>query len=364
MSTKVLTGIVKTDVHDHWIHRVRMQELENLLQALGFIPVHRIVQARRKPTASYVFGSGKVEEIKEAIKEHDVDLFAIYNIIGSRQKWSLEDRLGVDVVDRYEVTLQIFQKEAKDILSKLQIELASLRKSFPHVKFRASLKYKRARAGFKGGGEYAYHRTLRAMQKRIKRRRDKIEKLLAIKEDRILRRLENGSIVVLSGYYNAGKTSLFNALTGLDKPVSDAPFTTLSSKYASIMGGNTYLVDTIGFVLDLDPRLLHSFRLNLLDLEYSGAVVLVVDASENPELMKLKLNEGLRLLKGTRGSLNSLIIALNKIDGLGEHELLSRIDSIGEQAGSVPCVPISARSGEGLEDLLAAIKGELSYRES
>ncbi|RLG41601.1 MAG: hypothetical protein DRO05_03505 [Thermoproteota archaeon] len=352
VANKVVTGMLKTNVHDHWLYKVRMQELENLLLALGYSPVYRVIQTRKTPTTAYLFGPGKVEEIKRKIEMYDAELFAVYNILTSKQKWNLERALGVEVLDRYEVTLKIFEQEAKDVLSNLQIKLAILQKSFPYIKYKASLRYKRMRAGFRGGGEYAYHKVLRAVQKRIKKTRTKIERLMELKEERILKRKEEGSIVVLSGYYNAGKTSLFNALTGLDKPVSDAPFTTLSSKYSSIMEGRVFLVDTIGFVIDLDPRLFHSFKLNLLDLKYADAIVLVLDISEKIELIKLKLREGLSLIRSLRGETNSVFLALNKIDRLDEDELSSRIESIREDLGDMPYTKVSALTGEGLDDLL------------
>ncbi len=352
MARKAVTGLVKTNFHDHWLYKVRMMELENLLVALGYSPVYRVIQTRRAPTSAYLFGSGKVEEIKKKIEMYDAELFAVYNILTSKQKWNLERALGVEVLDRYEVTLKIFEQEASDMLSHLQIKLAMLQKSFPYVKYRASVKYKRMRAGFRGGGEYAYHRVLRAVQKRIKKTRERIERLMELKEERIFKRKEQGSIVVLTGYYNAGKTSLFNALTGLERPVSDAPFTTLSSKYSSIMEGDVFLVDTIGFVLDLDPRLFHSFKLNLLDIKHADVAVLVLDISEKTELVRLKLKESLSLLKGIRGETDSIFLTLNKIDKLSDKELLEKIEALKEDFGKMPFAEVSALTGEGLENLL------------
>jgi len=118
------------------------------------------------------------------------------------------------------------------------------------------------------------------------------------------------------------------------------------------MEGRVFLVDTIGFVIDLDPRLFHSFKLNLLDLKYADAIVLVLDISEKIELIKLKLREGLSLIRSLRGETNSVFLALNKIDRLDEDELSSRIESIREDLGDMPYTKVSALTGEGLDDLL------------
>lgn len=354
---RVITGMVKTDVHDHTLFKIRMRELESLLDALGYKVVDRIIQVREKESVDLVFGKGKVEEIREKVRRLNPDLFVIYNNITSKQKWNLERALKVEVVDRYDITLRIFREAATDILSKLQIELASLEKLFPYVKLSASMKYKRMRAGFRGGGEYAYHKQIRALQKRIKILKSKIESLSRQKELEILKRLEDGGkIAVLTGYYNAGKTSLFNALTGMEKPVSDKPFTTLSSKYAGLEGKKIYLVDTIGFVIDLDPRLIASFKLNLLDINYSNKQILVIDISDDDELLRIKLVEDLRILKNVGKGKDSLIIAANKADLLKDFEIARKIKLIKDTVeDDVPIVPTSAVGGMGLRELVCAL---------
>ncbi|MEM2810819.1 MAG: GTPase [Candidatus Korarchaeum sp.] len=358
---RVMTGIVKTDVHDHTLFRIRMGELESLLSALGYRVIERVVQVREKESVDFVFGKGKVSEIKEKVKKLNPDLFVIYNNITSKQKWNLERALGIEVADRYDVTLMIFKEAASDMLSKLQIELASLEKLFPYVKLSASIKYKRMRAGFRGGGEYAYHKQIRALQKRIRILRDKIERLSRQRELEILKRLESGAnIMVLTGYYNAGKTSIFNALTGFEKPVSDKPFTTLSSKYAGVEGERVYLVDTIGFVMDLDPRLIASFKLNLLDIEYSSKQILVIDIADRDDLLKIKLLEDLRILKGLGKGESSFLIAANKADLVRESDLKRKIELVRDLVGEdIPIIPVSAVTGRGLRELVESALKDL-----
>ncbi|MCS7103136.1 MAG: 50S ribosome-binding GTPase, partial [Candidatus Korarchaeum sp.] len=225
----------------------------------------------------------------------------------------------------------------------------------------ASIKYKRMRAGFRGGGEYAYHKQTRALQKRIKILRDKIERLSRQRELDILKRLESGTdIIVLTGYYNAGKTSVFNALTGFEKPVSDKPFTTLSSKYAGVEGERIYLVDTIGFVMDLDPRLIASFKLNLLDIKYSRKQILVLDIADNDDLLKVKLLEDLRILRELGKEESSFLIAANKVDLIREPDLRRKIELVKGLIGdSVPIIPVSAVTGRGLRELVEVMLREL-----
>ncbi len=362
---RAITVMLKTDVHDHVMFKIRMAELESLLDTLGVATIHRVIQVRRRPTTNFLLGRGKVEEVRALVRKLSPDMVVFYNVLSSKQRWNLERVLRTEVLDRYDVTLRIFRMAARDILSKLQIELAELSRSFPDIKLAARMKYMRVKAGFRGGGEYAYHSQLRAVQRRMKVLRDKIAKLTRDKLLRIERiKREGGSIVSLTGYYNAGKTSLFNALTGMRKPVSPEPFTTLSSKYASLAGGRVYLVDTIGFVLDLDPRLIQSFNLNLLDVINSSIVLLVADVSDSAEMIRIKTREALEILERIGVPRDSLILVLNKVDLVDERALAVRVASLREEVRDIPMVLVSAKSGFGLEDLVHSLFERLGERES
>ncbi|RLG47871.1 MAG: hypothetical protein DRO06_02185, partial [Thermoproteota archaeon] len=196
-----------------------------------------------------------------------------------------------------------------------------------------------------------------AVQRRIKILKRKIEALKRRKEDYILKKIEEGGkIVVISGYYNAGKTSLFNALTGMNKPVSPRPFTTLSSKYAGLFGGRIYLVDTIGFVLDLDPSLIESFQLNLLDISYSSLILLVVDSSDSPELARLKLEEAMRILERLGKRRDEMLLVLNKIDLIDEGRLSDLRTVLHDFLSEIPWVEVSAKTGVGLDSLVEEMR--------
>ncbi len=357
---KVITVMVKTNPHDHHLYKIQMGELENLLQTLGYAPVYRMIQVRTKPTVNYVLGRGKVEELREKVRQIDPALVVFYNTLTSKQKWNLEGALGVEVVDRYEVTLRIFREAASDVISKLQIDLAALSKALPYIKLAAAKKFLRMRAGFLGGGEYAYHRAVNAVQRRMKILRRKIERLERQKLERVRKRLESGGkIVVITGYYNAGKTSLFNALTGLDKPVSPQPFTTLSSKYAGLMDGRVYLVDTIGFVLDLDPRLIHSFRLNVIDMQYSQLALMVVDVADKPEVAEVKISESLRLLRELGKGPEDILVVFNKADLLDEATLKARVRDYVSLIEEARHITVSAKTGLGLKRLVSEMAEQL-----
>jgi len=355
--------MLKTNIHDHRVYPIRLEELRRLVETLGLEVVGEFVQTRRRPFARYHIGSGKVKQIRRHVEEHGVDLVVFYNILRSSQKLNLIQALGCDVVDRYEVTLEIFDQMASDNLSKLQIEAARLEKLTPYFKLEASVRYHNEKAFFRSMGEYAYHGKLRELTRRKARIRERMEALRKEKRQRIRRRRKRLGFptICISGFYNAGKTSLFNALTGEDKPVSPQPFTTLSSKYQRryIDQETTFLfIDTIGFVIDLDPRLIRSFELNLEDIRSADIVLLLLEITDPSFTLRIKLLEGVRLLTEIGVPRDHIIVVLNKVDLAPE-----LADTIGDDLDmerlGLPWTVISAEKRSNLDGLLQIITERL-----
>ncbi|RLE94217.1 MAG: GTPase HflX [Thermoprotei archaeon] len=355
--------MVKTDPHDHTLYKIRLTELAQLAEVAGYKVVDTVIQVRRREHSSYCLGKGKVQEVKELVKKLEIDTVIFYNILKSNQKYNLEKQLNVEVIDRYDLTLEIFDKSASDKISKLQIELARLTKAFPYEKLKAAVKYLVEHPGKKSMGEYAYHSVIKQLRKRIKKVRKELEALIEIHEKRIRERKEKGKpIVCLTGYYGAGKTSIFNALTGLNKPVTGKPFTTLSSKYYLISNHTSelFIIDTIGFALDLDPRLIDSFKLTLNDIKASDIVLLIVDISDPLGLLLLKLKTSLNILKDLGITYDKIILVLNKIDKISEEELKQKLVFLHPYMSIFTYVLVSAKTGRGLDELLAKIENKLS----
>ena len=347
--------MLKTNVHDHQVYRLKLDELKRLVETLGIEVVGDIVQSRHRSFARYYVGSGKVKEIRRFVQRHDVNLVVFYNIIRSSQKLNLIRALGCDVVDRYELTLEIFDQMSSDNLSKLQIEAARLEKLTPYFKLEASIRYHNDRPFFRSMGEYAFHSQLRELTRRQARIREEIQALVKENRQRIRKRRRLGyPTICIAGYYNAGKTSLFNALTGDSKPVSDRPFTTLSSKYQRrFVDHETTLlfIDTIGFVIDLDPRLIKSFELNLEDMQSADLVILLLEINDPILTLRIKLAEGIRLLREMEIPRERIIVVLNKVDLAP-----SLAETVGEELGiehySLPWTIVSAKDRTNLDGLL------------
>lgn len=355
--------MLKTNVHDHQVYQLKLDELRRLVETLDIEAIGDVVQTRHHPFAKYLFGSGKVKEVRRFVERHDCNIVIFYNILRSSQKLNLIRALGCDVVDRYEVTLEIFDKMASDNLSKLQIEAARLDKLAPFFKLEASLRYHNDRPFFRSMGEYAFHSQLRELTRRQARTREQIEGLVKESRQRIRKRRRLGyPTICIAGYYNAGKTSLFNALTGDSKPVSDRPFTTLSSKYQRrFIDTETSLlfIDTIGFVIDVDPRLIKSFELNLEDMRSADLVILLLEVTDSLLTLRIKLAEGIRLLREIEIPRERIVVVFNKLD-LAPDVAENLEEELGLDHYGLPWTIVSAKERTNLDGLLKLILDRLN----
>jgi GTP-binding protein HflX len=345
-----------------------MNELKKLAESLGIIVVDEVIQSRYRPFAKYHFGSGKVQEVLRKKRKLNANIIIFYNILRSSQKLNLIKTINCEVIDRYELTLEIFEQMAADTLSKLQIQAARLEKQAPFYKLQASINYRHDRPFFRAGGEYAFHGQLRELTRNQSRINEEINRLMEEKKKRIWKRKNELGypIVCIAGFYNAGKTSLFNVITGDNKLVSDRPFTTLSSKYQRrfIDYETTVLfIDTIGFVLDLDPRLIQSFKLNLLDIRNSDLVILLLEITDPISTIQLKINEGIRLLNEIGVDRNRVMIVFNKLDE--KPELEEKIaDELKLIRYNIPWISVSANLKTNIQNLLQLISKRLKIIKS
>lgn len=362
--TKALVVMLRTNIHDHTVYRVRLDELKSLVESLGIEVVGEVIQTRFRPFAKYHVGKGKVNDIKRKVRRLKANVVIFYNILRSSQKLNLMQAVNCDVIDRYELTLEIFDQMASDTLSKLQIQAARLEKQAPFYKLQSAINYQYDRPFFRAGGEYGFHAKMREMTRSQAKIEEEIDKLMEDKQNRIWQRKKLGfPVVCIAGFYNAGKTRLFNQITGDDKQVSNRPFTTLSSKYQKRFidwETSVLFIDTIGFMLDLDPRLIESFKLNLLDIRSSDLVILLLDVSDPVLNLDMKLNEGIWLLRDIGVSRDRIIVVLNKSDLDKE-----KAETIGEalelDSYKLPWIVVSAADKSNIPQLLELISKRVKY---
>ncbi|MDH5375797.1 MAG: GTPase HflX [Candidatus Bathyarchaeota archaeon] len=311
-----------------------LEELKSLAETAGYAVIGKIEQVR-EPDSRYQIGAGKVEELAQLVKETDTQKTIFDNPLKPVQAYNLAKATGVEAIDRFQLILEIFARRATTKEAKLQIQLARLRYELTHAKEKVRLARMEEQPGFMGLGAYevdVYYETVKRQIQTIR------EKLRKIRKKRVLhrqRRTELGfSSISLAGYTNAGKSSLFNALTEEEVPVDDALFTTLSTKTRLVEFSKKkfLLTDTVGFIDRLPLTLIEAFHSTLEETIYSDLILLVVDVSEPISTIEKKLSCCLETIERIGASGIPIITALNKIDLLTEKEIQQRLESLRQRA--------------------------------
>jgi len=317
------------------------------------------IEQVRSADARYQLGAGKVEELATLVKETAAEKIIFDNPLRTVQKYNLARATGVEAIDRFQLILEIFTRRATTTEAKLQIELARQKYELAHAKERVRLAKMKEQPGFMGLGAYeadVYHEAVKRQVHTIQK------KLRRIRGKRVLqreRRAELGfSTISLAGYTNAGKSSLFNALTNESVLVTQGLFSTLSTTTRAVefSGKKFLLTDTVGFIDRLPLRLIEAFHSTLEETIYADLIVLVVDASEPVETILKKNKVCLETISHIGASSVPLITALNKIDLLSKDELKQKLEAV--QSETRKPVPISALDGTNLDSLKDRILGE------
>jgi GTP-binding protein HflX len=317
-----------------------------------------ILQRRARPDPATLIGSGKVEEIAGVAASVEADLVLFDHDLTPTQLRNLESALPCRVLDRTQLILDIFARHARTREGQLQVELAQLEYMLPRLAGRGkSMSQLGGGIGTRGPGETQLETDRRQIQRRIDHLKLDLEAVRRVRKQQRQRR-ESVPVptVALVGYTNAGKSTLFNCLTGAQVLQSPRMFATLDPKLRAIelpSRRKVLLSDTVGFIRNLPHTLVTSFRATLEEVAQAEVLLHVRDAASTyGEEQKSQVEKVL-------GELDSLgkprIEVLNKIDLLGEHEregLLGRTSATGE-------VAVSALTGDGIDALLAAIDGAL-----
>ena len=331
-----------------------LEELEALLETAGGFCTGKVLQNRHTPDSHSFIGEGKAQEVRMLVEATESTMVVFDNELSPGHIRALEDILGVTVLDRSALILDIFAQRAKTKEGRLQVELAQYKYLLPRLSgMGASLSRQGGGIGTRGPGETKLESDRRHIRERIARLQSELEQVRQVRSVQRERRMKNSvPVVAIVGYTNAGKSTLLNKLTDAGIPANNRLFDTLDTTSRQLSVSDTLdviLSDTVGFISKLPHHLVDAFRATLEELEYADLLLHVIDAADPDREAHIQVVDSLIAKLAKPGT--PVLQLYNKAD------LVSPVDiPIGEDV-----VAISAKKGTGTDKLLSAIEKALGH---
>ena len=331
-----------------------LEELDALLETAGGFCTGKILQNRHAPDSHSFIGEGKAQEVRMLVEATESTMVIFDNELSPGHIRALEEILGVTVLDRSALILDIFAQRAKTKEGRLQVELAQYKYLLPRLSgMGKSLSRQGGGIGTRGPGETKLESDRRHIRERIARLQSELEQVRQVRGVQRQRRMKNSvPVVAIVGYTNAGKSTLLNKLTDAGVPANNRLFDTLDTTSRQLRVSDNLdvvLSDTVGFIAKLPHHLVDAFRATLEELEYADLLLHVIDAADPNREEHIRVVDSLIAKLAKPGT--KVLRCYNKADLVAPEDI-----PIGEDV-----VKMSAKTGMGMEGLLKAIEDALGH---
>lgn len=330
-----------------------IKEATSLAETVGY-SIERIVKQRHITQSRYGIGRGKAEEVKELVKQLEPEVIIFDEVLKPTQQYNLASLCQVEIIDRERLILEIFERRASTAESRIQIKLAQLRYDMVRAREKVRLAKIGEQPGFFGMGKYdadIYYLDINKRAAVLKKKLEREEKRRDL--HRVQRSKAGLSIISIAGYTSAGKTTLFNTLTGESKNTGQGLFTTLST-FTRAMKFNTRKVlvsDTVGFISKLPPYMIDAFKSTLHELTHSNLILLVLDISQSIEEIGRKLDSCIHIMNELGVPMTKVLYVLNKVDLISIDDAFDKSEYLGIPDSKKHILPVSAKTGFNITQL-------------
>ena len=331
-----------------------LEELEALLETAGGFCTAKVMQNRHTPDSHSFIGEGKAQEVRMLAEATESTMVIFDNELSPGNIRALEEIIGLPVLDRSALILDIFAQRARTKEGRLQVELAQYKYLLPRLSgMGSSLSRQGGGIGTRGPGETKLESDRRHIRERIYRLEEELEQVRQVRSVQRERRMKNSvPVVAIVGYTNAGKSTLLNKLTGAGIPANNRLFDTLDTTSRQLKVSDNLdvvLSDTVGFIAKLPHHLVNAFRATLEELEYADLLLHVIDASDPNREEHIAVVD--KLIGQLAKKETPVLRCYNKADLVAKEEIPTGQD----------IVATSAAMGQGMEQLLAAIENALGH---
>ncbi len=335
-------------------------EAISLAETAGY-SIIRIMAQKQITKSRFGIGRGKAEEVKELVQELKPDVIIFDEVLKPSQMYNLASVCKIEIIDRERLLLEIFEQRASTAESRIQIRLAQLRYELTRARDKVRLARAGEQPGFFGLGKYEADVYFLDIRRHISILKKKLEKEGTRRQLHRNQRAKAGlPTVSLAGYTSAGKTTLFNRLTGETKTTGQGLFTTLSTftRAIDLQGDKVLLNDTVGFVSKLPAYMIEAFKSTLDELTYASLVLLVLDISDPVDEIARKYASSLDVIREFQVPTTKIIYVLNKVDMISIEDAFDKAGQLGI-LDSKRVLPVSAKTGYNVDQLKGLMRSML-----